>query len=79
MMTTISVNPDTPYTIYIVILSDDDILLGANGRDIDIIMIPHINNILIRYEVCFRTYQSFILALKYMYFGCNVIYITTKN
>ena len=53
MMMTISMNPDTPYTIYIVISSDDDVLLGANGRDIDIIMIRYINNILIRYEVCF--------------------------
>ena len=65
MMMTISVNPDTPYTIYIVISSDDDVLLGANGRDIDIIMIRYINNILIRYEVCFQN-------ISIIYFGFKV-------
>ena len=59
------INPDTPYTIYIVISSDDDILLGANGRDIDIIMIHYINNILIRYEVCFQN-------ISIIYFGFKV-------
>ena len=52
-MMTISANPDTPYIIYIIISLDDDIILEANGRDIDIMMINHINNNLKRNESMF--------------------------
>ena len=66
MMMTISANPDNaPYTIYIFISADDDVLLGANGRDIEIMMMTHINNILIRYEVCFQN-------ISIIYFGFKV-------
>ena len=53
MMMTISANPDTPYIIYIIISLDDDFLLGANGRDIVIMMIHNINNNLKRNESMF--------------------------
>ena len=44
MMMIISANTDTPNTIYIIILLDEDILLGADGRNIVIMMIHNINN-----------------------------------
>ena len=47
-MMTISANPDTPYAIYIIISLDEDILLGANGRNIVIIenmFSEHINHL----------------------------------
>ena len=60
----ISANTDTPNTIYIIILLDEDILLGANGRNIVIMMIHNINNNLKRNYSMFLEHINHLFGFK---------------